>query len=76
MVERMRQFDAAARYPGVIAPADLDLGLRGDLVAGFGDAPLPRIDVARKDQRLRALPRFCQAAFDEELIGAALGDRV
>jgi hypothetical protein len=72
MVERVREFDPAARHPGVIAAAYRERGLIGDCLTGFLDTPLARIDETREDQRLRALAAFGEAAIDEKLVGAAL----
>src|SRR5262249_32873041 len=41
-----------------------------ELVSLLVDAPSVAADEAREDQRLRLRPAFCQALFDEELVGA------
>src|SRR5215472_4876530 len=70
MVERMGELDAAARHPGVVAPAHFEADRVGDRFAGLGDAAIIGKDEAGEDQRLRALPAFRQPAFDEQLVGA------
>jgi hypothetical protein len=73
MVERMGELGAAARYPGVVAPAYFEAGRVGDRFAGLGDAPITGKDDTGEDQRLGPLPAFRQPAFDEQLVGALFG---
>jgi hypothetical protein len=56
----------------MVAAADFDLGFVGNRLAGFIDPSLANKDKPGKDQRLRALAAFNEAAIDEKLVGPAL----
>jgi len=70
MVERMDQLEATARNPRMIAPLELQCQIGRELFSWFVDAPSVAAHEAREDQRLCLRPAFCQALFDEELVGA------
>ena len=72
MVERMRELEAAARHPGVVAAGDGQLGIFGKAHARLVDAPPRRRDEPGEDQRLCLGAAFGKALLDEQLIGPAL----
>ena len=74
MIQRMGQFDTAARHPGMIPSTDLEWQVWRHRRSRFVETPRFGIDQTRHDKRLRPRPAFGQPAFDEQLIDAFLGD--
>ena len=56
----------------MVLPAHLERRVIGQADARFVDAALAGEHLARHDQRLRARPRFRQAAIDQQLVGPML----
>ena len=70
MRDCVRQLDPPARNPRMITPAHLELRIGGQGLPGLGQLGLERIDMARKDQRLRAGAALREPALDQQLIKA------
>ena len=68
----MRQLDAAARHPGVVAALDDNLGIDRHHLARLGDLAGADIDQPGKDQRLRPRAAFGQPALGQQLIDTGL----
>lgn len=65
MLNRMRQFDAAAADPGMVAPAHFQRGIFGDLLPRLIDFLLADKDRACHHECLRPGAAFGQPAFDQ-----------
>ncbi len=76
MLQRVGELHAAARDPGMFLAAYAELGVVGDFGAGLVELLFAAIDQPGHDERLRFRPRFGEAAFDEQLVEAALHRRI
>jgi hypothetical protein len=56
----------------MVATLDHQRGVDVKLVAGLVDPPVPGVDEAREDQRLRFGPALSQPALDKQLINPSL----
>ena len=76
MVERVRELDAAARHPGMVAPAPhLESRIGAKQTSRLVDPLLAAEYGAGHDQRLSVGAAFGQAALDQLDIGAPFGHR-
>ena len=71
-IERAHQFEAAARYPGMVLSPQLERLIRGQERAGLIDPPLAGEQPAGEDKRLAPAAGFDQAAIHQKLIGTLL----
>ena len=68
MVKAMGQLHAAARNPGMVRPADIQIQVVGDLVARFVETSFTGKHLAGDDQGLGAGAAVRQAALHEKLV--------
>ncbi len=68
MVERMGELDAAARHPGMIAPAQFERRFGGDADARLVEPAIAAPHRAGENQRLRLGAAVGKAALDQERI--------